>query len=74
MSLDLADLKRLKITEETRAWLSAEAQRTGRSQQEVARDALHEIALSKIKAARLLVALAPDEGRAGDTRGQGPRR
>lgn len=70
MSTDLRDLKRLKITDETHAWLSAEAQRTDRSQQEIARDALHEIALSKIKAARLLVALAPTEGRNGDGGGR----
>lgn len=70
MSADLCDLKRLKITAETRAWLHAEAARTGRSQQEIARDALHDLALEKIHAAKVLVALAPAEGRAGDGRGR----
>ena len=70
MSADLADLKRLKITEETQAWLRAEAQSTGRSQQEIARDALHDIALGKIKAARLLAAMAPGEAPSRDGGGR----
>jgi hypothetical protein len=81
MAADLDDLKRLKVTAETRAWLQAEALTSGRSKQEIARDALHEIALSKIRAAKVLTALVPAEGRAGDveghsrdSRGQGARR
>lgn len=70
MSLDLKDLKRLKITEETKAWLDAESRITGRTQQEILRDAVHEIAVQKIHAARLLAAMAPPEGRAGDSRGR----
>lgn len=70
MSLDLLDLKRLKITRETRAWLQSEAQETGSSQQDVARKALHEIALRKIRQATVLAALALAEGHDGDRRGQ----
>lgn len=39
MSADLADLKRLKVTAETRAWLAATSRSTGKSQQEIARAA-----------------------------------
>lgn len=71
MAAELGDLKRLKISAETRAWLMSEAHRTGRSQQEIARDALHAIALEKIEAAKVLVAMAPGSGHAGDGRGRG---
>lgn len=70
MSLDLEDLKRLKITAETRAWLEVESRSTGRSKQEVARDVLHQIAVKEIHAAKLLAALAPGEANIGDTRGR----
>lgn len=69
MSADLFDLKRLRITGATRAWLQARARETGRSQQEIARDALHELALREIRAARVLVALATAEGHSGDAEG-----
>jgi predicted transcriptional regulator len=70
MANDLHDLKRLKISSETRAWLQAEAHTTKRSQQEIAREALHEIALRKIQAAKVLTALAPAEGQSRDTGGR----
>lgn len=66
MAADLGDLKRLKISAETRAWLQAEAHTTGKSQQEIARDQLHAIALEKIRAAKVLTSLAPSERRNGD--------
>jgi hypothetical protein len=69
LSADLGDLKRLKITAETRAWLQAEAHSTGKSHQEIARDILHAIALEKISAAKVLVSMAPAERRVGDTQG-----
>ena len=69
MAEDLGDLKRLKITAETRAWLQSESHITGKSQQEVARDQLHEFALEKIRAAKVLVGLAPAERRVGDVGG-----
>lgn len=69
MAADLDDLKRLKVTAETRAWLHAKSLSTGRTKQEIARDALHEIALAEIRAARVLANLAPIEGHAGDARG-----
>lgn len=71
MSLDHVDLKRLKITRETRAWLTAEASRTGNSAQEIARDELHRIALASIEAARFLLALSPSEGHDRDGGGRG---
>lgn len=61
MSADLADLKRLKVTAETRAWLAATSRSTGKSQQEIARDALHTLAVKEIHAAKVLVRMAPDE-------------
>ncbi len=66
MSLPLSDLKRLKVTSETRAYLYAEARRLGCSMQEVARSELHRIAVEKIHAARVLVSLSPREARVGD--------
>lgn len=70
MSEELLDLKRLKITRETRAWLQAEARETGQSQQDIARDALHSIALREIRKAKVLTNLAEAEGHNGDRRGQ----
>ena len=77
MSLDLEDLKRLKITAETRAWLTAESHITGRSTQEIARDVLHAKAMDRIHAAKVITALASGEayvrdGRVhlGDTQGR----
>lgn len=70
MSEDLADIKRLKVTRETRAWLQAEARETGRSYQDIARDVLHEKALGEIRKAKILTSLADAEGHSGDRRGQ----
>lgn len=66
MSLDLVDLKRLKVTTHTRAWLQREAIRTGRSQQDIAREALHKLAVEEFDAARLLMSLDPEKGQSGD--------
>jgi hypothetical protein len=77
MSHDLFDLERLKITRETRAWLQGVAHKTGRSQQEIARDALHDRAIDEFEAARVLHNLDPREGlfrdneaQSGDRRGR----
>ncbi len=70
MSADLADLKRLKVTEETRAWLAATSRSTGKSQQEIARDALHSLAVREIHAAKVLVRMAPDEALDRDSGGR----
>lgn len=70
MSLDLCDLKRLKITAETRAWLSAEARHRRQSPQEIVREALHSIALDRIAGAKLLVSLTLHEGSVRDARGR----
>lgn len=79
MSLEHADLKRLKITEETRAWLTAEAHITGRTPQEIARDVLHAKAVERIHAAKVITAIASGEayirdGRAHIGDGGGRRR
>lgn len=70
MSAPKADLKRLRISPETRAWLQAEATSSGKSQQEIVRAVLHEMALKKIHAAKLLAALATAEGHMRDAEGQ----
>lgn len=70
MSLDLKDLKRLKITAETIAWLESESRITGKTKQEILRDAMHQLACDKIHAARLLAALAPAEALSGDSGGR----
>jgi hypothetical protein len=70
MSLDLVDLKRLKITPETAAWLEAESRTSGRTKQEILREAMHQLAVGKIHAAKVLAALAPVEGISGDTGGR----
>jgi ATP phosphoribosyltransferase regulatory subunit HisZ len=64
-----ADLKRLRISKATRAWLQAEATTTNLSQQEIVRAVLHEIALKKIRAAKVLAALATDAGHERDDEG-----
>jgi hypothetical protein len=75
MSLPLDDLKRLKITNETMAYLESEARESGRTKQEVLRDEMHKIAIVAVRKAKLLLALAPSEGHDGDSQGQsGSRR
>ena len=69
MSLELDDLKRLKITKETMAYLEAEGRFSGRSKQEVLRDEMHKIAIAAMRKAKLLMALAPREGSSGDHEG-----
>lgn len=70
MSADLDDLKRLKVTAATRAWLTARSRSSGKSKQEIARDALHALAVKDIHAAKVLVRLAPDEDFDGDGGGR----
>lgn len=69
MAADLNDLKRLKVTAETAAWLQARAHSSGRSKQEIARDALHSLAVQELDAARVMNALDPREARAGAAEG-----
>lgn len=70
MSKASGDLKRLKITPETDAWLQAESHTSGQSKQEIARQVLHEFAVGKIRAAKVLAALAPGDALSGDTGGR----
>lgn len=67
MSLDLADLKRLKITKDTVSWLRGKCAATGRSHQEIARDALHSVAVQEIHEAKILASFALSEGHVGDS-------
>lgn len=66
MSADLDDLKRLKVTRETRIWLAAKSHSTGIPKQAIARDALHEIAVREIHAAKVMASMAAGEAHAGD--------
>lgn len=68
MAADLDDLKRLKVTPETWAWLQGKSHTSGRSKQEIARDALHAIAVQELDAARVLNALDPRQAHPGDVR------
>ena len=70
MSHDLDDIKRLKLTKVTLRWLRAEAERTGYSAQEIAREKLHRIAVKEIHAARLLFSETADEDITRDSRGR----
>lgn len=70
MSLDLKDLKRIKLTPETLVWLEAESRTTGRGKQEILRDAMHKIALEKHQFANVLSALALAEGLNGAVGGR----
>lgn len=70
MSKRDADLKRLKLTRLGKAWVKARAHATGKTEQEVASDAIHKIALQDHRAARVFLALAPTEDLAGDDGGQ----
>lgn len=70
MSLDLDDLKRLRVTKETMAYLESEARESGRTKQEVLRDEMHKIALIALRKAKLLLALAPGEAHSRDTEGR----
>lgn len=69
MSHDLFDLKRLKVTDTTRRYLSAKAHRTGKSQQEIAREILHEKALAEFEDARFMRAFDSSEGQGGAVEG-----
>lgn len=70
MASDLNDLKRLKVTDATKAWLTAKSHTTGRTQQEIAREYLHERAIEEIRAAKILANLAPAEDPDGAKRGR----
>lgn len=75
MSLDLKDLKRVKLTTDTLAWLESESRDSSRTKQEILRDEMHKIAVAAKRKARLLLALSPGEGTDGDSQGRGgPRR
>lgn len=69
MALELIDF-RGKITAETEAWLESELRTFGTSKQETVRLALHEIALRRIHAAKVLTRLAPEEGIDGAREGR----
>lgn len=53
---------RLRLTDETWCVLASEARATGKSQQDIARDWLHGIAVSKIDKASVLLRLLRSKG------------
>jgi hypothetical protein len=65
-----ADLKRLKLTKLGKAWVKSEAHATGKSEQEIVSDLVHERAVQRHRAAKVFVALAPDEAHDGDSEGR----
>jgi len=69
MSLPLLDIGKFKITGETDAWLDARSRTTGKSKLEIAREALHQLAVAEIHAATLLVALTGVQNREREARG-----
>lgn len=74
MSLDLeAQIKSLKVTDETLLWLRVEATFSGKSHQQIAREWLHERAVkerdSVVHKFRLAKSLAPGEGSGGELLG-----
>jgi uncharacterized protein YceH (UPF0502 family) len=66
MSGGLVDVKRLRITQDTDAWLEAEHRRTGKKKVEILRETLDALAKREISAANLLVALARSKGNRED--------
>jgi hypothetical protein len=65
VSIELKDF-RGKITVETACWLEAEARATGETQQEIAREILHEWAAKRAHAASVAQGLMQAEGAPGD--------
>lgn len=61
VSIELKDF-RGKITVETACWLEAEARATGKQQQEIAREILHEWAAKRLHAATVAQGLMQVEG------------
>lgn len=70
MSKRDADLKRLKLTKLGKAWVKSEAHATGKSEQQIVSDLVHERAVQRHRAAKVFVALALSEDRDGDGGGQ----
>jgi hypothetical protein len=65
-----ADLKRLKLTKLGKAWVKSEAHATGKSEQEIVSDLVHERAVQRHRAAKVFVALALSEAHDGDGEGR----
>jgi hypothetical protein len=61
-----------KITRATKAMLAAESLTSGKTEQELVRDFLHELSLKKIHAAKVLTRLAAAEGVGGADGGKDP--
>ena len=70
MSHDLEDIKRLKLTSITLRWLKQEAEKTGFSAQEIAREKLHRLAVVEVHASRLLCDATEGEDISRDSRGR----
>lgn len=70
MSKRDADLKRLKLTGLGKAWVKSEAHATGKSEQEIVADLVHERAVQRHRAAKVFVAMAPSEDHERDGEGR----
>lgn len=65
------DIKRLKLTEATQAWIERERlMQPNKSAQEIIRERLHNIAVKEIQGATVLVGICARLGIRGDDGGQ----
>jgi hypothetical protein len=70
MSKTPFDLKRLKLTETTQAWIEAElADTPEKTAQEIVRDELHSMALRTLRKATVFTGIAARRGIRGDDGG-----
>ena len=79
MAAELVDLGKLKVTRRTQAWLEGKVRAYPHlSRQEIVRNELDRIAAAEFHAARVMIALEPNEGngreRGGNGRDSGGRR
>lgn len=70
MSKRDADLKRLKLTALGKAWVKSEAHATGKSEQEIVANLVHERAVQRHRAAKVFIAMSPTEDHSGDSGGR----
>lgn len=69
MSKEHFDLKRLKLTKLGKAFIKSRAHATGKTEQEIARNLIHKLALESHREAKVFLALAPSEDLSGDDGG-----
>ena len=62
MAVDLKDIGKVKVTEETHAWLTAESMFTRRPMAEIVRDVLHDVVVRDLERGRLVEAQLKAQG------------